>query len=180
MAYLQLPQAEFIWDPTLLTEVLVIFLFTLNQDTRLENTEHIVQDQRIFPILLNVYLNTLLLQSCHNQGHFQSQQQDKLAFILLSKVFKYSSGMPFGDQSNFSLADRSSLKQLSDSQKETLVFLKQNLLLNTKFPQKLTFNFIKQFCSDGQNISFNELNLRKCLTIRLKQPDDSDPQQRGS
>ena len=73
MAYLQLPQAEFIWDPTLLTEVLVIFLFTLNQDTRLENTEHIVQDQRIFPILLNVYLNTLLLQSCHNQGHFQSQ-----------------------------------------------------------------------------------------------------------
>ena len=42
--------------------------------------------------------------------------------------------------------------------------------MNSKFPQKLTFNFIKQFCSDGQSISFNELNLRKCLTIRLKQP----------
>ena len=54
--------------------------------------------------------------------------------------------------------------------------------MNSKFPQKLTFNFIKQFGSEGQSISFNELNLRKCLTIRLKQPalDVADTQNRSS
>ena len=62
---MQLPQAEHIWDAALVTEALVIFLFTLNQDTRLDKTEHIVSDKRIFPILLNVYLNTLLRQVSH-------------------------------------------------------------------------------------------------------------------
>ena len=61
--YLQLEKAELGWDPVVLTEALVIFLFTLNQDIRLENTSH------------------------------HSQQQDKLAFILLSKVFKLSYGI---------------------------------------------------------------------------------------
>ena len=91
-SYLQLEKAESGWDPVVLTEALVIFLFTLNQDIRLENTSHIVSDSRIFPVLLNVYLNTLLLQS-HHHGHFHSQQQDKLAFILFSKVFKLSYGI---------------------------------------------------------------------------------------
>ena len=40
--------------------------------------------------------------------------------------------------------------------------------MQAKYPQKLTFNFIKQFSCEGQTVSFNELNLRKCLTIRLK------------
>ena len=88
--------------------------------------------------------------------------------------------MPYGDSCNASGVDRYSYKQLSDSQRETLIFLRQNLLLNSKFPQKLTFNFMKQFCSDGQTFSFNELNLRKCLTIRLKQPSSSDSFQRSS
>lgn len=51
---------------------------------------------------------------------------------------------------------------------QTMLFLKQTFLMQPKYPQKLTFNFIKQFSSEGQTISFNELNLRKCLTIRFK------------
>jgi hypothetical protein len=35
--------------------------------------------------------------------------------------------------------------------------------------QKFTFNFIKQFSTET-NISFNELNFRKCLTFKLKSP----------
>lgn len=50
-----------------------------------------------------------------------------------------------------------------------MAFLRQTLLTQPKYPQKLTFNFIKQFSCEGQSVSFNELNLRKCLTIRLKQ-----------
>ena len=61
------------WDPAILTESLIIFLFTLNQDIKLDKTSQIVSDNRIFPVLLNVYLNTLLLQS-HHHGHFQIQQ----------------------------------------------------------------------------------------------------------
>jgi hypothetical protein len=56
----------------------------------------------------------------------------------------------------------------------TLLFLKQNLLLATKYSQKFTFNFIKLFkytsaaqSMASQQINFNELNLRKCLTIRV-------------
>ena len=59
-----------------------------------------------------------------------------------------------------------------------MLFLKQTFLMQPKYPQKLTFNFIKQFSSEGQTISFNELNLRKCLTIRFKQKaaaNESDP-----
>lgn len=59
--YLALEGSEDAWDPTVLTESLIIFLFTLNQDIRLAKTSQIVSDNRIFPILLNVYLNTLLL-----------------------------------------------------------------------------------------------------------------------
>ena len=61
VSYLELEDAEKNWDPMVLTEALVIFLFTLNQDVRLANTSLIVSDSRIFPVLLNVYLNTLLL-----------------------------------------------------------------------------------------------------------------------
>ena len=50
---------------------------------------------------------------------------------------------------------------------ETIQFLKLGIFQNGKFPQKLTFNFIKQF-GEGVPLSFNELNLRKCLTIKLK------------
>ena len=49
------------WDPNILTEALVIFLFTQNQDVKLDKTAQIVADARIFPVLLNVYLNTLLI-----------------------------------------------------------------------------------------------------------------------
>lgn len=51
----------------------------------------------------------------------------------------------------------------------TVVFLKQSLLLTTKYSQKFTFNFIKLFKQPGPSgqLSFNELNLRKCLTIQL-------------
>ena len=69
--YVALEKAEKNWDPIVLTEALVIFLFTHNQDVKLARTSHIVSDQRIFPILLNVYLNTLLLQS-HHHGQFHS------------------------------------------------------------------------------------------------------------
>ena len=48
--------------------------------------------------------------------------------------------------------------------------------MQPKYPQKLTFNFIKQFSCEGQSVSFNELNLRKCLTIRLEMPK-IEPQQ---
>ena len=61
ISYLELEDAENNWDPMVLTEALIIFLFTLNQDVRLANTSLIVSDSRIFPVLLNVYLNTLLL-----------------------------------------------------------------------------------------------------------------------
>ena len=61
ISYLELEDAEKNWDPMVLTEALIIFLFTLNQDVRLANTSLIVSDSRIFPVLLNVYLNTLLL-----------------------------------------------------------------------------------------------------------------------
>ena len=56
---------------------------------------------------------------------------------------------------------------------QNMVFLKQSLLLQPKYPQKLTFNFIKQFSCEGQAVSFNELNLRKCLTIRLAKDNPS-------
>ena len=79
--------------------------------------------------------------------------------------------MPYQDQRGAERPGPAGYKQLSEAQRDTLAFLKQSLLQNSKFPQKLTFNFIKQFCSDGQSVSFNELNLRKCLTIRLKQPE---------
>lgn len=69
--YLDLDGVESNWEPRVLTESLVVFLFTLNQDVKLAKTSHIVNDSRIFPILLNVYLNTLLLQS-HHQGHFHN------------------------------------------------------------------------------------------------------------
>lgn len=86
-----------------------------------------MSDKRIFPILLNVYLNTLLRQVSH-QGHDQSQQQDKLAFILLSKVFKLSNGMPFQDQSCVDKQGLAQVQSLSDAQRDTLTFLKQSLL----------------------------------------------------
>ena len=59
--YLALDGIEQVWDPLVLTESLIIFLFTLNQDVILSRTSQIVSDDRIFPVLLNVYLNTLLL-----------------------------------------------------------------------------------------------------------------------
>ena len=43
-SYLLLDQAEKNWDPTILTEALVIFLFTLNHDVKLAKTAHIVSD----------------------------------------------------------------------------------------------------------------------------------------
>jgi len=167
-----LERSEETWDPQALTESLVIFLFTLNSDVRLERTSSIVGDARIFPVLLNVYLNTLLLQS-HHHGHFHSQQQDKLAFILLSKVFK----LTFGNVSSpASLPAASQLTRAHEvphpvpaAVSHAVFFLKQTLLMQPKFPQKLTFNFLRQFSSEGQTVSFNELNLRKCLTIRLGQ-----------
>lgn len=39
-------------------------------------------------------------------------------------------------------------------------------MLQGKYPQKFTFNFIRQFTA-ASGLSFNELNLRKCLTIRV-------------
>ena len=44
ISYLALENAEKNWDPTILTEALVIFLFTLNQDVQLDRTYHIVSD----------------------------------------------------------------------------------------------------------------------------------------
>ena len=44
ISYLELEDAEKNWDPMVLTEALIIFLFTLNQDVRLANTSLIVSD----------------------------------------------------------------------------------------------------------------------------------------
>lgn len=46
-----------------MTEAIVLTLFTLNQDVRLDKADLITADQRLFPVLLNIYLNNLLLQS---------------------------------------------------------------------------------------------------------------------
>jgi hypothetical protein len=43
-------------------------------------------------------------------------------------------------------------------------------VLQGKYPQKFTFNFIRQFTA-ASGLSFNELNLRKCLTIKVLSPD---------
>jgi hypothetical protein len=48
-------------------------------------------------------------------------------------------------------------------------FLRQLLSSERQIVQKFTFNFIKQFSTET-NISFNELNFRKCLTFKLKSP----------
>jgi hypothetical protein len=60
-----------------------------------------------------------------------------------------------------------------------LLFLKQSMLLTTKYSQKFTFNFIKMFRHTGgssaqSSMNFNELNLRKCLTIRLSDSDKTE------
>ena len=39
-------------------------------------------------------------------------------------------------------------------------------LLGDKYRQRFTFNFIRMLTT-SQDISFNELNLRKCLTVKL-------------
>ena len=44
ISYLALDKAEKNWDANVLTEALVIFLFTLNQDVKLARTSHIVSD----------------------------------------------------------------------------------------------------------------------------------------
>ena len=44
ISYLELEDAEKNWDPMVLTEALIIFIFTLNQDVRLANTSLIVSD----------------------------------------------------------------------------------------------------------------------------------------
>jgi hypothetical protein len=40
------------------------------------------------------------------------------------------------------------------------------MLLNGKYPQKFVFNFIRVFTTT-QDVSFNELNIRKCLTVKV-------------
>jgi hypothetical protein len=82
--------AEKLWDPIVLTEALVVSMFTLNQDVKLDKSSLVVQDARIFPTLLNIYLNNLLLQS---NSQFQSQQLDRIAYKLLTKVFRLSFGI---------------------------------------------------------------------------------------
>jgi hypothetical protein len=68
----------------------VLTLFTLNQDVRLDKADLITSDKRLFPVLLNIYLNNLLLQS---NSQFQSSQLERLAFKLLTKVFRLSYGI---------------------------------------------------------------------------------------
>lgn len=58
-----MPEAETLWDPIVITEAIVVTLFTLNQDVKLSKSDRLTGDQRLFPVLLNVYLNNLLLQS---------------------------------------------------------------------------------------------------------------------
>lgn len=40
------------------------------------------------------------------------------------------------------------------------------MLLGGKYPQKFVFNFIRVFTTT-QDVSFNELNIRKCLTVKI-------------
>jgi hypothetical protein len=47
------------WDPSILKEALTVYLFSL--DRTLDKAELVISDQRVFPVLLNIYLNTLLL-----------------------------------------------------------------------------------------------------------------------
>lgn len=83
---------------------------------------------------------------------------------LLTKVFRHSYGI---------LAQTQSEEEPSLTKHAlTLAFLKQSLLLTTKYSQKFTFNFIKLFKHSQGALNFNELNLRKCLTIRLNCGDD--------
>ena len=44
VSYMALDSAETFWDPEILTEALIIFLFTINQDVKLDKTRHIVSD----------------------------------------------------------------------------------------------------------------------------------------
>lgn len=41
-----------------------------------------------------------------------------------------------------------------------------DILLSGKNPQKFVFNFIRVFTTT-QDLSFNELNMRKCLTVKV-------------
>ena len=59
----------------------------------------------------------------------------------------------------------------ADSGNEDTAFLRQLVSSEKQIVQKFTFNFIKQF-SNEPNISFNELNFRKCLTFKLKNSKD--------
>jgi hypothetical protein len=87
-------------------------------------------------------------------------QLERLAFKLLTKVFRLSFGIQGQTEGHEELT-------LTPKLSMTALFLKQSLLHTTKYSQKFTFNFIKLFKHPGQSgqLNFNELNLRKCLTL---------------
>lgn len=133
-------KAALFWDCELMTQALVIFLFTLGSDPELPNADLIVDEPSIFSHLLKLYLNLLLFQSQSASGHVVVLRDQ------LSQIFK------------------------TKDQRDLSIF--HDAVLQGKLPQKFTFNFIRQFTAVS-GISFNELNLRKCLTIMVKSRNSS-------